>query len=66
MNRIILEENECEPQGGRISLDNGDRRTQHIRGVLHARPGDTLRVGRLNGFAGLPGLTSPRPSPGST
>ena len=52
MNRIILEEDECEPQGGRISLGCGDRRMRHIRGVLHARPGDTLRVGRLNGLAG--------------
>ena len=52
MNRIILEEDECGPQGGRISLGCGDRRTRHIRGVLHARPGDTLRVGRLNGLVG--------------
>jgi RsmE family RNA methyltransferase len=52
MNRIILEEDECGPQGGRISLGNSDRRTRHVRSVLRARQGDSLRVGRLNGLAG--------------
>jgi RsmE family RNA methyltransferase len=52
MNRIILEEGECGQQGGRISLGCGDRRTRHIRDVLRARPGETLRIGHLNGLAG--------------
>ena len=52
MNRIIFEERECGPEGGRIQLRGDDRRTRHIRNVLRARPGDTLRVGRLNGLAG--------------
>ena len=52
MNRIILEENECEPDGGHISLHGDDRRTKHIRTVLKARPGNGLRVGRLNGLVG--------------
>ena len=58
MNRIILEENECGPLGGRISFRCGDRRTRHIRTVLRARPGDTLRVGRLNGLTGSATLLS--------
>ena len=52
MNRIILEESECEPDGGHVSLNGDDRRTRHIRSVLRARPGDRLRVGRLNGLSG--------------
>ena len=52
MNRVILKENECGPQGGRIVFQCDDRRTRHIRNVLRSRPGDTLRVGRLNGLAG--------------
>ena len=58
MNRIILEESECQPQGGRISFSCGDRRTMHIRNVLRARPGDTLRVGRLNGLVGSATIVS--------
>jgi RsmE family RNA methyltransferase len=52
MNRILFEEHECGPNGGRLSLGPDDRRTRHIRGVLHARAGDALRVGRINGLAG--------------
>ncbi len=52
MNRILFEENECGPHGGRITLSPVDRRTRHIRQVLHAKPGDALRVGQINGFAG--------------
>lgn len=52
MNRIIFEEGECGPDGGRIRLADNDRRARHIRSVLRARPGDTLRVGRVNGLAG--------------
>jgi RsmE family RNA methyltransferase len=52
MNRVILEENECGPQGGRVVFQCDDRRARHIRNVLRARSGDMLRVGRLNGLAG--------------
>ena len=58
MNRIILEENECEPHGGHVNLHGDDRRTKHIRTVLKARPGDRLRVGRLNGLAGAATILS--------
>ena len=58
MNRILFEGNECSSQGGRVSLGPDDRRTRHLRNVLHARTGDTLRVGRINGFAGEATLVS--------
>ena len=58
MNRVILEENECGPQGGRVVFLGDDRRTKHIRNVLKAKPGDTLRVGRLNGLAGSATIAS--------
>ena len=58
MNRIILEENECGPDGGRVHFGNDDRRARHIRTVLRAQPGDLLRVGRVNGLAGSAKLLS--------
>jgi RsmE family RNA methyltransferase len=58
MNRIILEENECGPQGGRVVFHGDDRRTTHIRTVLKAGPGDTLRIGRLTGLAGSATIVS--------
>ena len=58
MNRVILEESECGPQGGRVVFLCDDRRSRHIRNVLRARSGDTLRVGRLNGLAGSATIVS--------
>ncbi len=52
MNRILFEDNECGPEGGCVVLSGADRRTRHIRKVLHAKTGDTLRVGRINALAG--------------
>ena len=49
MNLILLDADECDAQG-RACLD--DRRAQHIRRVLAARPGDRLRVGQINGLMG--------------
>ena len=58
MNRILFEPNECGPTGGRVALGPADRRTRHIRQVLHAKTGDILRVGRINGLAGSATLLS--------
>jgi RsmE family RNA methyltransferase len=45
MNRILYRAD--EPVEGLITLR--DARADHIRNVLRAKPGDTLRLGRLNG-----------------
>lgn len=58
MNRILFEPNECGPTGGRVALGPADRRTRHIRQVLHAKTGDALRVGQINGLAGSATLLS--------
>ncbi|MCC5842923.1 MAG: 16S rRNA (uracil(1498)-N(3))-methyltransferase [Verrucomicrobia bacterium] len=45
MNRILYRQH--EPVEGLLTLQ--DARADHIRKVLRARPGDTLKLGRLNG-----------------
>jgi len=48
MNRILFEH--CERDGQTVALRG--RRARHIREVLRAKPGDTLRVGELGGLLG--------------
>jgi RsmE family RNA methyltransferase len=45
MNRILYEADEC--RHGTLRLL--DSRAEHIRGVLKAKPGDTLRLGEIDG-----------------
>jgi 16S rRNA (uracil1498-N3)-methyltransferase len=49
MNRILFEARERQPDGS-VRLTDG--RAEHIRRVLRAAPGDTVRVGELDGLAG--------------
>ena len=56
MNRILFEKHECGPRGGRVTLPAADRRARHIRQVLHAKPGDVLRAGQIDGAAGSASL----------
>lgn len=49
MNRILFERDEVAP-GGLVRLS--DRRADHVRKVLRSKPGDSLRVGVLDGEAG--------------
>ena len=49
MNRILLEPVEPGPDG---SVALSDRRAEHIRSVLRAVPGDTLRIGLIDGPLG--------------
>ncbi|MBP7274639.1 MAG: 16S rRNA (uracil(1498)-N(3))-methyltransferase [Kiritimatiellae bacterium] len=49
MNRILLEPHEVDPTG-RARLSG--RRAAHVFSVLNARPGDTVRVGLINGLRG--------------
>lgn len=48
MNRIIFEPHDCAD--GRIVL--ADARAEHIRNTLHGVPGQTIKVGLLNGGIG--------------
>lgn len=50
MNRILFEPSEIESDG-RVVLS--DSRAEHIRGVLKAEPGKTLKTGVVNGKRGL-------------
>lgn len=50
MNLLLFEQNEL--QGTRLSLAGKDRRAKHIVDILGSRPGDTVRVGMLNGKMG--------------
>ena len=54
MNRILFEPGERD--GQTVALRG--RRARHIREVLRARPGDTLRVGELGGLLGTARVTS--------
>lgn len=49
MNIIIIEQNEITNDVIRLS----DRRADHVRDVLHSSPGDTLKIGILNGPTGV-------------
>ena len=49
MNLLLLEPAEVGP-GGAVEL--GDRRAEHLRGVLRAAPGRTVRVGVIGGGVG--------------
>ncbi len=48
MNLVLFAENECS--GDRLMLTG--RRAEHIRSVLGLEPGDTLRIGMINGKIG--------------
>ncbi|MDH3347966.1 MAG: 16S rRNA (uracil(1498)-N(3))-methyltransferase [Desulfobulbaceae bacterium] len=48
MNVLLFDENEL--LGSTLHLK--DRRATHITGILHSKPGDTLRVGMINGLGG--------------
>ena len=50
MNRILLSSDEID-DSGRVVLN--ERRAAHIRNVLKSRPGDTLRIGVVNGPPGV-------------
>ncbi len=50
MNRILLLPGEINA-GGRVVLD--DRRAEHIRNVLKSMPGESLRIGVVNGPLGV-------------
>jgi len=49
MNRILIHPAELSPEGHAVL---SDERATHIRKVLRAEPGETLRVGLLNGPCG--------------
>ncbi|WP_188151712.1 16S rRNA (uracil(1498)-N(3))-methyltransferase [Teredinibacter waterburyi] len=50
MNLILLEAYQCESPDGVITLDT--RQSEHLRKVLKVAPGDTLKVGQVNGLIG--------------
>jgi len=50
MNLILLEAHQCESPDHVISLDL--RQSDHLRKVLKVTPGDTLKVGQINGLKG--------------
>jgi RsmE family RNA methyltransferase len=50
MNRILIDPAELGPDRAAILAD---RRAEHIRGVLKARPGDRLRIGLIDGPLGI-------------
>lgn len=50
MNRILFEESELE--NGHVCLPPNDRRSVHVRTVLRAVPGDTVRAGLVQGATG--------------
>lgn len=50
MNLILIRPEELEGKNGRVRLT--DERARHIRSVLKAAPGKTLRIGLLNGALG--------------
>lgn len=52
MNRILFEKNEVPHVGNHLILPSQDRRGAHIRKVLHSKPGDSLRVGIIDGQIG--------------
>lgn len=62
MNLILLEP--FELSNAPIVLS--DRRASHILSVLHASPGDSLRIGILNGPVGSATVLSSSPSPSVT
>jgi RsmE family RNA methyltransferase len=49
MNRLLFETSERAPDGT-VTLDGA--RARHVRAVLRAAVGDTLKVGEINGLAG--------------
>lgn len=55
MNIILLESGECA-ENGIVQLR--DRRARHILQVLKAQPGEQVRVGLINGPAGLAEITA--------
>lgn len=58
MNTVILDASECESED-RVVLDG--ERAAHIRTVLQARIGDTIRIGVLNGPLGTATIESLEP-----
>ena len=50
MNLLLFEKDELS--GNRLHLQGDDRRALHIRKVLKLQPGDSVRVGEINGKAG--------------
>ena len=55
MNRILFADGECDAEN-RLVLHG--RRAAHILGVLRARPGETLGVGRIDGPVGTGRVTA--------
>jgi 16S rRNA (uracil1498-N3)-methyltransferase len=50
MNLILIDHEELQQDG--IAVFQGDRRCRHLNRVLRSRPGDTVRIGLINGPLG--------------